>query len=259
MPPDLQALFARPIAHRGYHDADNGIIENSPTAIQRAMDRRFGIEVDVQETSDGEALVFHDYTLDRLAEGTGKVIDRDSTELVQIHMKTGTDTLWLLADLFELVGGKVPLVIEIKSLLRRDAQGDFVRRVVDQVAAYKGPVCIKSFDPDMLTIARRHNPSVLRGIVADGAQPGPDYAGCSRTDRFILRHILHAPRTRPHFISYGVNDLPAIGPSVFRKIFKTPLMCWTVRTRDQREIAAHHADQIVFEGFDPDKTDGAIA
>ncbi|TYC63297.1 glycerophosphodiester phosphodiesterase [Rhodobacterales bacterium] len=252
MSPDLQAIFARPIAHRGYHDADNGIMENSPTAIARAMDRKFAIEVDVQETADGEALVFHDYTLDRLADGTGKVIDKSSDDLVRIPMKTGADNLWLLRDLLDAVDGKVPLVIEIKSLLRRDAQGDFVRHVTDTVAGYRGPACIKSFDPDMLSIAKGRNPSVLRGIVADGANPGPDYVRYSRTDRFILRHLLHAPRTRPHFISYCVNDLPKAGPSLLRKVFGKPIMSWTVRTRDQREAADRYADQIVFEGFDPD-------
>ncbi|WP_428674692.1 glycerophosphodiester phosphodiesterase family protein [Roseibium sp.] len=254
MTPALQAIFARPIAHRGYHDADNGVIENTPTAVQKAVERNFAIEVDVQETADCEALVFHDYTLDRLAEGTGNVIAQSSADLVRIGMKTGTDRLWLLQDLFDLVDGKVPLVIEIKSLLRRDAQGDFVRKVVDQVAAYHGPACIKTFDPDMLSHARAHNSNVLRGIVADRAEPGPDYSLHGRMDRFILRHILHAPRTRPNFISYGIKDLPMPGPSLMRSVFKIPVMTWTVRNTEQLEKAARYADQIVFEGFDPDKT-----
>lgn len=258
MTPDLASIFARPVAHRGYHDADNGIIENSPTAITRAIEKNFAIEVDVQETADGEALVFHDYTLDRLAEGTGKIIDLPADELVRIHMKTGTDKLWLLQDLFDLVDGKVPLVVEIKSLMRRHAQGDFVRHVTNQVAGYRGPACIKTFDPDMLSHAKNANSSVLRGIVADGAEPGRDYARYGRMDRYILRHLLHAPRTRPHFISYGVKDLPKAGPSLLRSVFKLPLMTWTVRTRDQRETAARYADQIVFEGFDPDADNGGI-
>jgi glycerophosphoryl diester phosphodiesterase len=254
MTPELKTIFARPVAHRGFHDVDNGIIENTPSAILRGMESGFGIEVDVQETADGEALVFHDYTLDRLVEGTGKVIDQASDALVQLHMKTGNDKLWLLQDLFDLVNGKVPLVIEIKSLLRRDAQGDFVRHVTDQIAAYDGPACIKTFDPDMLSIAKSHKPEVLRGIVADGANPGPDYVRYSRVDRFILRHLLHFPRTGPHFVSYGVKDLPKPAPSLLRSLFKVPVMCWTVRTREQREIAARYADQIVFEGFNPDKS-----
>ncbi len=253
MTPDLKAIFARPIAHRGFHDADNGIIENTPTATQRAVDRNFGIEVDVQETADGEALVFHDYTLDRLAEGTGKIVDLNSRDLVRVHMKTGTDRLWMLQDLLEQVDGQVPLVIEMKSLLRRNAQGDFVRRIADQVAAYKGPVCIKSFDPDMLSVAKAYKPAVLRGIVAENLDPASGHGHFGRIDRFILRHLLHAPRTWPNFISYSVNDLPKAGPSLLHSVFKVPLMCWTVRTREQRETAARYADQIVFEGFDPDK------
>lgn len=252
MSAELKAIFARPIAHRGYHDADTGVIENTPTAIARAMDRNFAIEVDVQETADGEALVFHDYSLDRLAEGTGKVIDKTAAELKGVHMKTGADSLWFLDDLLATVAGRVPLVIEIKSLMRRDAQGDFVRHVTDKVAAYQGPACIKSFDPDMLSLAKARNPSVLRGIVADAAAPGQNYVRYSRTDRFILRHLLHAPRTRPHFISYCVNDLPMAGPSLMRRFFGIPLMSWTVRTLELRDIANRYADQIVFEGFDPD-------
>ncbi|MTI44206.1 glycerophosphoryl diester phosphodiesterase [Roseibium hamelinense] len=250
---DLDAIMARPIAHRGYHDADNGIIENTPSAISAAVEHGFGIEVDVQETADGEALVFHDYTLDRLADGTGKVIDTPAAALTRMNMRTGTDSLWLLSDLFDLVDGRVPLVIEIKSLMTRGAQQDFVKHVVDQVAAYRGPACIKSFDADMLSIARGHNPAVLRGVVADGAHNKADYRRFTRMDRFILRNMLHTPRTRPHFISYGINDLPALGPSFWRKAFGIPIMTWTVRTADQRDRATRYADQIVFEGFDPDK------
>jgi hypothetical protein len=88
--------------------------------------------------------------------------------------------------------------------------------------AYKGPACIKTFDPDMLAVAKAHNNSVLRGIVADAARPGPDYTRHSRMDRFILRHLLHFPRTSPHFISYGVNDLPSPGPSMMKKVFRDP-------------------------------------
>ncbi|WP_417688905.1 glycerophosphodiester phosphodiesterase family protein [Roseibium sp.] len=249
---DVSSFLARPIAHRGFHDASEGRIENTPSAVSAAVDHNFAIEVDVQETADGEALVFHDYTLDRLAQGSGSVIQMTSADLVRIPMKTGTDNLWLLQDLFDLVDAKVPLVIEIKSRLRPGAQADFVRRVVDQVAAYRGPACIKSFDPDMLSVARAHNPDVIRGIVADATRPEEEYIRFTRMERFILRHMLHIPRTRPHFISYGIRDLPSIAPRIWRSVFGLPVMTWTVRTEDQRHRAALFADQIVFEGFNPD-------
>lgn len=248
---DLDDIMARPIAHRGYHDADAGCMENTPPAIQAAMDKSFGIEVDLQETADGDALVFHDYTLDRLTEASGAVIDRPTAALTNVSMKAGGERLWLLQDLFDLVDGRVPLIIEIKSLSRRDAQADFVRNVIDQVAAYRGPAAIKTFDPDMLAVARSHNPGVLRGIVADAARPEADFLRYTRMERFILRNMLHAPRTRPHFVSYGIQDLPSLPPRLFRNLFGYPLMTWTVRTREQRERAALYADQMVFEGFDP--------
>ncbi|MEJ8476486.1 glycerophosphodiester phosphodiesterase family protein [Roseibium algae] len=248
----ISKLLSRPIAHRGFHNADDGVIENTPSAISAAVAGNFAIEVDVQETADTEALVYHDYTLDRLVQGSGPVFQQISSDLVKLPMKTGTDTLWLLQDLFNLVNGKVPLVIELKSRMVPGAQADFVRRVVDQVAGYNGLACIKSFDPDMISIARAHNPSVLRGIVAHGAHKGPDLLKFSRMERFIQRNMLHIPRTRPHFISYGIHDLPSSGPRFWRSVIGLPIMTWTVRTEQQRERAARYADQIVFEGFNPD-------
>ena len=249
---DVGQIMMRPIAHRGYHNADAGVIENTPTAVSAAVDRNFAIEVDVQETADGDALVFHDYTLDRLTEATGRVIERPTASLTGISMKEGGDRLWLLQDLFDLVDGRVPLVIEIKSLMRSGAQADFVRSVVEQVAAYTGPAAIKSFDPDMLSLAKAHQPRVLRGIVAEAMRPEGEYRRMTRMERFILSNMLHLPRTRPHFISYGIRSLPGTAPSFCRKILGMPVMTWTVRTREQRDRAARFADQIVFEGFDPD-------
>ena len=251
MTPDLQPIFARPIAHRGLHDAEAGILENSPSAIEAAIASGFGIEVDVQETADGEALVFHDYTFDRLTEHTGDVIGLRASEVKAVSMRNGKDKLWLLQDLFDLTASRVPLVVEIKSRRRRDAQADFVRRVVDLSGAYKGPVCIKSFDPDMLSVARAHNPRLLRGIVADAMPPNGEAARLSRVERFALRHILHAPRTRPHFISYCHTDLPMAGPSLFRRFFGLPTMTWTVKSAEDQIQALRHSDQIVFEGFTP--------
>lgn len=250
---DLSWLTARPIAHRGYHDIEAGRVENTPTAIQAAMNHDFAIEVDLQETADGEAMVFHDFNLDRLARGSGPVCEKTAAELCQLSMKESEDRLWTLQDLLDLVDGKVPLMIEVKSRMLPGAQGDFVRRIAEQLAPYQGPASIKSFDPDMLSILRQVAPQIPRGALADGTPNTGEYRRYTRIERFAFRHLLHSIRTRPSFVSYGIRDLPAVGPSILRKVFGLPVVTWTVKTREHRETAAKHADQIVFEGFDPDK------
>ena len=63
--------------------------------------------------------------------------------------------------------------------------------------------------------------------------------------------LLHATRTRPHFIAYGVKDLPAAAPLIARTIFRLPLLTWTVRSEADRRTAARWADQMIFEGIRP--------
>ncbi|WP_439530980.1 glycerophosphodiester phosphodiesterase family protein [Pannonibacter sp.] len=250
---DTSWIVARPIAHRGFHTAAAGIIENSPTAIAEAISRNYAIEVDLQETADGRAIVFHDDDLDRLADASGPVIARPAEELVAIRMKSGTDRLWLFEELLEQVAGRVTLVVEVKSLNKADAQAAFVRRICDIVRSYKGPLVLKSFDPDMLSVMRAHAPEIPRGIVADRTPNQGEYRQLTRMDRFIMRHLLHVPRTRPHFISYHYKDLPMAGPSLLRKVFGLPIMAWTLRNPADTAQALAHADQIIFEGFEADQ------
>ncbi len=253
MSSDLSWLTARPIAHRGYHDAKAGRIENTPSSIAAAIEHAFAIEVDLQETADGEALVFHDYTLERLTFETGMVKEKTFAQLSGVIMRGTEDKLWRLQDLLRLVAGRVPLVIEIKSRSERDSPAPFVRAIADQILAYSGRVAVKSFDPDILQALREYAPQIPRGIVADATRNEGEWRKITRMERFILRHMLHLPRTRPHFISYCIKDLPALTPSLLRRFKDYPLITWTVRTQEDRRRAAVLADQIVFEGFDADQ------
>src|SRR5215208_2222472 len=98
-------LIARPIAHRGLHDAKRGIIENTRSAFAAAMASNYAIECDVQLAADGEAVVFHDDTLDRLALAQGPLIARTSAELKSIMLRGSTDRIGTLADLLGEVRG----------------------------------------------------------------------------------------------------------------------------------------------------------
>lgn len=247
-------LTARPIAHRGLHDAAARRIENSPSAIQAAIDAGYAIEVDLQETADHGALVFHDDTLDRLTLETGRVRDRALADLLDVQMRDGGDPLWDLDALLARVGGQVPLIIELKSRNARDGQRAFVTAVAARLAAYDGPAALKSFDPEMLAILRACAPGLPRGIIAEDTRHAPYWKRrFGVMERFILRHMLHWPRTRPDFVSYSVRSLPAPAPWLMRRC-GIPVITWTVRSAQDREIARRYADQIVFEGFDPAAT-----
>ena len=242
-------LTARPVAHRGLHDAARGIIENMPGAVQAAIAGNFSIEVDIQLTADGEAMVHHDDALGRLTEGSGALRGKTAAELKAVPFKSTPERMMSLGDLCTLVAGRVPLVIEVKSHFDGDRR--LVSRMAEVLGSYSGPAVGMSFDPDQVLALRELMPSRARGIVAEREYTEEDWPEASPEQRRGMTHLRHAFRTRPHFVAYWVNELPAAAPWIARNIFGLPLLTWTVRTQEQRARAAGHADQMIFEGFVP--------
>ena len=242
-------LTARPVAHRGLHDIARGIVENMPAAAQAAVDGNFAIECDIQLTADGEAMVHHDDALGRLTEGSGALLGKSAAELKAVAFKNTPERMMTLGDLCALVDGRVPLVIEVKS--RFDGDRKLVKRMTEVLSSYSGPAVGMSFDPDQVVALRERMPNLTRGIVAEREYSATDWPEASAEQRRGMTHLRHAFRTRPHFVAYWVNELPAAAPWIARNIFGLPLLTWTVRTPDQRERAARYADQMIFEGFRP--------
>src|SRR6202521_4360212 len=158
-------LTARPVAHRGLHDAARGIIENMPGAAQAAIDGNFSIECDVQLTADGEAMVHHDDALGRLTDGSGALLGLTAAQLKAVKFKDTSERMMSLGDLCALVKGRVPLVIEVKSHF--DGDRKLVTRMAEVLAAYSGPAVGMSFDPDQVLALRETMPELARGIVAE--------------------------------------------------------------------------------------------
>jgi glycerophosphoryl diester phosphodiesterase len=242
-------LTTRPVAHRGRHDRARGIIENMPGAAQAAIDADFGIECDIQLTADGEAMVHHDDALGRLTEGSGTLLGMTAAELRAVRFKDTSERMVSLGDLCALVAGRVPLVIEVKSHF--DGDRKLVARMAEVLASYRGPVVGMSFDPDQVVALREWMPELPRGIVAQRSYKAADWPEATSAQRAGMLHLRHALRTRPHFVAYRVDELPAAAPWIARNIFGLPLLTWTVRTPEQRARAARYADQMIFEGFRP--------
>ncbi|WMT71685.1 glycerophosphodiester phosphodiesterase [Bradyrhizobium sp. Ash2021] len=242
-------LTARPVAHRGLHDDARGIIENMPAAAEAAVSGNFSIECDIQLTADGEAMVHHDDALGRLTEGSGALLGKTTAELKAVKFKDTPERMMTLADLCALVAGRVPLVIEVKSHF--DGDRKLVARMAEVLASYRGPVVGMSFDPDQVLALRETMPALPRGIVAEREYTAADWPEATPAQRRGMEHLRHAFRTRPHFVAFWVNELPAAAPWIARHIFGLPLLTWTVRTPEQRARAARYADQMIFEGFLP--------
>jgi glycerophosphoryl diester phosphodiesterase len=242
-------LTARPVAHRGLHDRARGIIENMPGAAQAAVSGNFAIECDIQLTADGEAMVHHDDELGRLTEASGALLGKTAAELRAVKFKDTSEQMMSLGDLCALVNGRVPLVIEVKSHF--DGDRKLVARMAEVLSSYDGPAVGMSFDPDQVVALRDLIPSRPRGIVAERQYTEADWPMASPAQRGGMTHLRHFFRTRPDFVAYWVDELPATAPWIARNVFGCPLLTWTVRTPEQREWASRYADQMIFEGFLP--------
>lgn len=243
-------LTARPVAHRGLHDRAQGIIENMPSAIDAAIAGNFAIEVDLQLSADGEAMVHHDYELGRLTQGSGELLSLTADELKQVAFKHTPERMMTLSDLCERVNGRVPLVLEVKSRFNGDRK--LVGRMAQVLESYRNPVVAMSFDPDQVVAIRELLPFIPRGIVAERHYAEGEWKRLPPEKIRGMMGLRHALSTRPHFVAYWVNDLPAPAPWIARNIFGCALLTWTVRTPEQRERAKQYADQMIFEGFVPE-------
>lgn len=241
-------LTARPVAHRGLHDAARGVIENTASAARAAAEAGFPIECDVQLTADGEAVVFHDFTLDRLTTGTGRLDERTAAELAAVPFKATADRIPTLDAYLDLIGGRVPLIIEIKS--RFDGDLRLTRRVAEVVNRRPEPVVLMSFDPDIVAALIALTPGKVRGIVAEAKYIDGEWKQFDDAKRQSLGQLLHVATSKPDFVAWHVKDLPHAVPNMARH-FGMPVLTWTVRTPEDRERAARFADQMIFEGFLP--------
>ena len=244
--PKLGWLTARPIAHRGLHDISAGIVENTASAFRAAIAGNYGIETDLQISADGEAMVHHDDALGRLTEGTERLEAMSAAQIKAARFKVGSDRILTLDELLDLVGGRVPLLLELKS--RFDGDRTLAKRVAAVLSGYRGPAAAMSFDPDPVETLAATAPAITRGITAERHY---DWLPASSATRARLALFLHTPRSRPQFIAYSAADLPSFAPWVARRFFATPILTWTVRSEAERARISSYADQIIFEQFAP--------
>ena len=241
----------RPLAHRGLHDGSGACPENSIPAIEAAVIAGYGIEIDVQVSADDVAMAFHDDDLQRLAGQMGLVRDRSSFELGQQRLLGGTARIPRLSEVLSLVNGAVPLLIEIKD--QDGGLGDRLSGLEDAVArdlaGYRGPVAVMSFNPHSIAKMARLAPTIARGLVTCSFK-APDWPGANGARLNALRAIRDFDRVGATFISHEAADLDRTRVGAL-KAAGVPILCWTIRSQEQEKTARAVADNITFEGYRP--------
>ncbi len=226
-----------PVAHRGYHDLNKKIWENTLSAFSRAVEAGFAIECDIQLSSDSVPMVFHDDTLERLCGIKGDVREKTAAELGLLAVGGTADRIPRLKQLLDLVKGQVPLVIELKG---RDADDDdgFAETVLEALEGYSGKVALMSFDHHLLKALTKAGSPYPVGLTAEGNTP---------ETFFEHDEAMHYGLA---FISYHWAHLPNSFVDAQRQR-GIPVITWTVRDENARRQTYTHADQMTFEGFDP--------
>jgi glycerophosphoryl diester phosphodiesterase len=240
-------VFLRPIAHRGLHDARQGVIENTEAAFVAAMAKDYGIECDVRPAADGTPMVFHDLQLGRLVEARGRISDYAPVELMRFTYKLADTPIMSLADLLDLVAGKVPLLVEIKSEWT-DPDAAFLKAIAKLGKKYKGPLALMSFDPVVMAEMKTLAPKLPRGIVSGLYKGDGWWLDTLDPDRaYRLSHLIESGPAAPHFFAYHVKALPTPVTRFLREGLGIPLFTWTVRTDVDLQTAVKWADAPIFE------------
>lgn len=232
-------LVASPIAHRGLHTGDDRRPENSMAAFRAAVDDGYPVELDVHLSADGIPVVFHDANLERLTGDTRDIGEVTAEELSRLALLGTDETVPSLGDVFGLIEGRVPVLIEIK---QRGEAGALEQAVIDVLAGYRGEVAVQSFNPYSLRYLRNHAPNLPRGQLS-GSFTGEDLP---TWQVFALRNLLMNWASQPAFIAYELEALPSAATTL-QQARGRPLIAWTVSDPTGYEAAQLRADGIIFD------------
>ena len=228
-------------AHRGLHG--DGIPENSLAAFERACEAGVGIELDVQLSRDGTVMVFHDYTLARMTGREGKLGELDAAELTSLPLADSDQTIPTFEQVLSLVGGRVPLLVELKG---EDLNTALCEKVASQLAAYSGAYCVESFNPLLLRGIRRQLPQVYAGLLYTNV--------CRDKKKHTAVHMALTAMAlnvvaHPNFIAFNQIDRNALPVKIATGLYRSPKFAWTVRTEDEAATARKQGERIIFENI----------
>ena len=241
---EMSKFKSKMYAHRGLHNEQRA--ENSMSAFKAAVDAGYGIELDIRLSKDGQLVVFHDDTLDRVCGRKGRVIDFTAEELASISLNGTSEGVPLFCDVLKMVDGRVALLVEIKEDPGNSAVSDAACKML---SGYKGEYIVESFNPLSLRTVKKKMPEITRGILS---QRYYEYEQYRKPLYFMLQALLLNFLCRPAFIAYDHRHAKSLALRFVRGFFHIPTLAWTVRSaEEEREARKNGFDGIIFENYLP--------
>ncbi len=251
----LQELLKHRYAHRGLHNKPS-IPENSMAAFRLAVEKGYGMEMDLHLTKDGKLAVIHDPSLKRTAGVDLMIEDLTLAEAQAYYLEESREVIPDFQELLDLVAGRVPLIVELK--VGKTADGTdttpaLCQAAVDALDAYTAKYsasaptlwCIESFSPGAVKWFRVNRPDVIRGQLAGDINHNGQVI--TPFQNFLVRQLLINFVSKPDFVAYNYRD--RFDGGVRR--WKGPLFYYTIKSHeDLLELESRGAAGI-FEQFDP--------
>lgn len=243
--PGLAALRGWSYAHRGLHK--EGIPENSMAAFRAALEKGYGIELDIHLMKDGNLAVIHDHPLIRTTGAEGVVEDLTTYELQNYHLEGTGETIPTFGQVLELFGGKAPLIVELKAT--NGNHGALVEAAVEQLKDYQGAYCIESFDPRCIRYLKVHYPQLIRGQLTENFLKGKGKLPWIL--KFLLTHQLMNFLLQPDFVAYRFADRNNLGNTIVRKFWGVQGVTWTLKNEQEHQAASEEGWLPIFEDYEP--------
>ncbi len=242
----LDALRGWAYAHRGLHG--NGVPENSIPAFQLAVEHGYGVELDLHLMKDGNLAVIHDSLLKRTTGQDGRVEDLTAEQLREYRLENADAHIPTFTDVLGLVDGKVPLIVELKSVDNNYAAVS--EKACDILSTYSGPYCIESFDPRCIIWLRKNRPDIIRGQLSENFLKEPK-SKLPFLLRLVMTCLLGNFISRPDFIAYKYDDRKRLGVWFSRKFWGIQGVSWTLKSKEDYDTAVAEGWLPIFEGFRP--------
>ena len=233
-------------AHRGFHDNNSDAPENSAKAMKLAVEKGYGIELDVQLTKDEKVVVFHDATLKRVCGVDAPVNSMTYEELQQLRLLDSDEKIPLFSEVLKIIDGKVPLIMEVKMVNTKTRVCELANK---ELETYKGIYCMESFHPFAVQWYKKNRPDVVRGQLSANFKKEGQKEGFQE---WLVHMLLTNVLARPDFVAYSHKSANNISRRLTRRYGATAV-AWTIRSQAELDKNRKKFDLFIFEGFVPKK------